>query len=216
MHRLEKYIREPVNGLTHSIGAILSVFGLLLLLDSALDHGSLTRLIAFGMFGFSMILLYTASSLYHSLHVKEKTIALLQRFDHSMIYVKIAGTYTPICLLVLEGEIRWVVFTAVWSVALFGILKKVFWPQAPHAISVVLYLVMGWMGVFLFPTLYEKLPLAFMIWIIAGGLSYTIGIIFFGLKRPALITRGIGSHEIWHLFVMAGTFSHFCAIYIYL
>lgn len=216
MHYLKRYIREPVNGLTHLIGALLSVVGLVLLLYDAISVASTNHIVAFTMFGLSMVLLYTASALYHSLNVKEKTIVLLQKLDHSMIYVLIAGSYTPICLIVLDDGWRWIVFTAVWSIALGGVLKKVFWMHAPRWLSLMLYLGMGWMGVFLFPTLYDKLPIAFLIWILSGGLAYTFGAIIYGLKKPDFIPGWFGHHEIWHLFVMAGTFSHFWAYYMYL
>lgn len=216
MKILHRYLREPVNGLTHLAGAILSVVGLILLLLEAVKEGSASHIVAFTMFGFSMALLYTASTLYHSLKVKEKTIALLQRLDHSMIYVLIAGTYTPICLIVLEGEFRWFVFISIWCVALIGIIKKFLWISAPHWLSIFLYLAMGWMGVFLFPTLFEKLPFSFLLWFITGGLAYTIGTILLGIEKPNPVPGWFGYHEIWHLFVMAGTFSHFWAIYQYL
>jgi len=216
MQLLKKYMREPINGLTHFAGAIFSIVGLVLLLMDASARGSVSHIVAFTMFGLSMALLYTASALYHSLKVKEKTIALLQRFDHMMIYVLIAGSYTPICLIVLEGDFRWFVFISVWSVALVGILKKFFWISAPHWITMFLYLAMGWMGVFLFPTLFEKLPIPFLLWIATGGLAYTLGSLILGLKKPDPLPGWFGYHEIWHLFVMAGTFSHFWAFYQYL
>ncbi len=216
MQFLKKHIREPVNGLTHGIGALLSVAGLVLLLYDAILQGAARHMVAFTIFGCSMVLLYTASALYHSLNVKKKTIHLLRKLDHSMIYVLIAGSYTPICLIVLDQEWKWVAFISVWSFAIGGILKKIFWIDAPEWLSLLLYLGMGWMGVLLFPTLFDKLPLAFLIWIAAGGLAYSIGAIFYGIKKPNPIPGWFGHHEIWHLFVMAGTFAHFWAFWWYL
>jgi hemolysin III len=216
MNQIKKYIREPVNGITHAAGAVLSVIGLILLLYKAIVAASVTKIVAFSIFGSSMILLYTASSLYHSINAKRKTIAFLQRLDHSMIYVLIAGSYTPICLLVLEGDWRWIVFGAVWLIALSGIIKKFIFHSIPGWVSTGIYLGMGWMGVLLFPAIFEKLPLDFLIWIIAGGLSYTVGAIIFGIKKPNPIPKWFGHHEIWHLFVMAGTFAHFWAFYCFL
>lgn len=216
MQFLKEHMREPVNGLTHLAGALLSVVGLVLLLMDAIKSGSASHIVAFSMFGLSMVLLYTASTLYHSLKVKEKTISLLRKLDHSMIYILIAGTYTPICLIVLEGNWSWIVFISVWSVALAGIIKKFFWITAPRWLSVVLYLGMGWMGVLLFPALFVKLPLAFLIWIVTGGLAYTLGAIIYGMEKPNPVPGWFGFHEIWHLFVLAGTFSHFWAFYQYL
>ncbi|PAU94694.1 hypothetical protein CK503_04265 [Aliifodinibius salipaludis] len=216
MKKLLNYIREPINTLTHGMGAILAVIGLAFLIYEALQSGSVSQLVAFSIFGLSMILLYTASSLYHALPVKQKTLELLQKLDHSMIYVLIAGTYTPICLLVLEGGWKWGFFATVWSLAIIGIIKKFLWMNAPRWLSTLFYLGMGWLAVIIFPTLIEKLPLAFLIWIALGGLAYTLGAVIYGIKKPNPIPNWFGHHEIWHLFVMAGTFSHFWAIYYYL
>lgn len=216
MKKLLNYIREPINTLTHGIGAILAVIGLAFLIYEALKSGSVSQLVAFSIFGLSMILLYTASSLYHALPVKQKTLELLQKLDHSMIYVLIAGTYTPICLLVLEGGWKWGFFATVWSLAIIGIIKKFLWMNAPRWLSTLFYLGMGWLSVIIFPTLMEKLPLAFLIWIGLGGLAYTLGAVIYGIKKPNPIPNWFGHHEIWHLFVMVGTFSHFWAIYYYL
>jgi len=216
MKKLLRYIREPVNSLTHGIGALLALVGLILLLYEAIQRGSISQIIAFSMFGLSMVLLYTASSLYHALPVKEKTLALLQKLDHSMIYVLIAGTYTPICLLVLDGSWKWGLFITIWGLAIIGIIKKFLWMNAPRWLSTAFYLGMGWLAVIIFPTLAEKLPLAFLVWIAIGGLAYSVGAVIYGLKKPNPIPNWFGHHEIWHLFVLAGTFSHFWAIYYYL
>ncbi|MEL7833176.1 PAQR family membrane homeostasis protein TrhA [Fodinibius sp. Rm-B-1B1-1] len=216
MKKIFTNIREPVNTLTHAAGAVLAVIGLVLLVFEAIQSGSISHLIAFSIFGLSMILLYTASSLYHALPVKKKTLELLQKLDHSMIYVLIAGTYTPICLLVLEGGWKWGLFTTIWSLAIIGIIKKFLWMNAPRWLSTLFYLGMGWLAIIIFPTLMEKLPMAFLVWIGIGGLAYTLGAIIYGIKKPNPIPNWFGHHEIWHLFVMAGTFSHFWAIYYYL
>lgn len=216
MSFLKRYIREPVNGITHGLGALLSLVGLILLLYEAFLGESLSHIIAFSIFGVSMILLYTSSSLYHSLPVKEKTLKFFQKLDHSMIYVLIAGSYTPICLIVLDGSWKWGILITVWSLALLGITKKFVSMKTPRWLSTVLYLGMGWMGVILFPDLFNKLPIAFLGWIIAGGLAYSLGAVIYGLEKPNPIPEWFGHHEIWHLFVLAGTFSHFWAFYAYL
>ena len=216
MDRIKNYMREPVNGLTHFLGAVLAFGGLILLLDEAVTRGTFSHVVAYSIFGSSMVLLYGASSLYHSLHADEEIISLLQRIDHSMIYVLIAGTYTPICLIVLDDAVGWTFLAIVWSIALGGIIKKFLYPSLPHAFSVFLYFLMGWAGVLLFPTLLDKLPVAFLLWIGVGGLSYTVGAIIFGIQKPDPVPGWFGFHEIWHLFVMAGTSAHFWAIYHYL
>lgn len=216
MNTIKKYIREPVNGITHGVGAILAFVGLILLLYDAVVLDSVSHIVAFSIFGASMVLLYTSSSLYHSLPVQEKTLAFFQKLDHSMIYVLIAGSYTPVCLIVLEGSWRWGLFITVWSLAILGIVKKFMSMTTPRWISTLLYLGMGWMGVVMFPELTEKLPLSFLAWIIAGGLAYSLGAVIYGIKKPNPIPDWFGHHEIWHLFVLAGTFSHFWAFYCYL
>ncbi|WP_138431087.1 PAQR family membrane homeostasis protein TrhA [Fodinibius saliphilus] len=216
MKKITKYIREPVNSITHGAGAILAIVGLAFLLYEAIKKGSVSHIIAFSMFGLSMVLLYSSSSLYHALRVKEKTLELFRKLDHSMIYVLIAGTYTPICLLVLDGSWKWGLFSTIWCLAAIGIIKKFLWMNAPRWLSTVFYLAMGWLAVIIFPTLLDKLPLAFLIWIGLGGLAYTLGAVIYGIKKPDPIPNIFGFHEIWHLFVMLGTFSHFWAIYWYL
>ncbi len=213
---MKQYIREPVNGITHGIGAILALVGLILLVYEAASHNSLSHIVAFSIFGASMVLLYTSSSLYHSLPVKEKTLLWLQKLDHSMIYVLIAGSYTPVCLIALEGSWKWIILITVWSLALLGIIKKMVYMKTPSWTSTLLYLGMSWMAVIMFPTLAEKLPMAFLGWIIAGGLAYSFGAIIYGMEKPNPIPEWFGHHEIWHLFVLAGTFSHFWAFYSYL
>ncbi|MDZ7716462.1 MAG: hemolysin III family protein [Balneolaceae bacterium] len=213
---MKKYIREPVNGLTHGVGALLAMIGLILLLYDAIMSGSPKHIVAFSIFGVSMVLLYMASSLYHSLNAKEKTLTLFKKLDHSMIYVLIAGSYTPVCLLVLEGNWKWGLFITIWALAFIGIIKKFIWTNASRWISTLFYLGMGWLAVITFPTLWERLPAAFMIWLGVGGLAYTVGAVIYGIKKPNLIPEWFGFHELWHLFVLAGTFSHFWAFYQYL
>lgn len=216
MNRLKKYIREPVNGITHAIGALLGLIGLIMLLYNAIVAESITKIIAFAIFGTSMVLLYTSSSLYHSLQAKERTLEFFRKLDHCMIYVLIAGSYTPVCLLVLDESWRWIIFSAVWLVAFIGIGKKFIWLTVPKWLSTAFYLAMGWVGVLLFPIMAARLPAAFLIWVVAGGLSYTIGAIIYGIEKPNPIPEWFGHHEIWHLFVMGGTFSHFWAFYWFL
>jgi hemolysin III len=172
-------------------------------------------MIAFSVFGASMVLLYTSSSLYHSLKAKEKTLELFRKLDHSMIYVLIAGTYTPVCLLLLEGSWKWSMLITIWSLTLIGIVKKFLW-DPPRWLSTSFYLAMGWLAVVLFPAIWDKLPLAFLGWIAAGGVAYSIGAVIYGLRKPDPFPHWFGFHEIWHLFVMAGTFSHFWAFYQFL
>lgn len=192
---------------------LLSAVGWSLLLLEAFAHDSLTQIIAFSIFGLSLILLFSASTCYHGLRVKDKTLRLLQKIDHCMIYVLIAGTYTPICLIVLEGGWKWSSLSLIWILALIGILQKMFFKNIPPWFSTAYYLLMGWLGVIILPILFIKLPLNFIIWLVAGGLVYTIGAFVYALHNPNLICGRFGSHELWHLFVLAGAFCHFWAVY---
>jgi hemolysin III len=207
---------EPVSGYTHAAGALASIVGLVFLLHKAVVMGNATHITAFSIFGTSMILLYSASALYHLLPVSDKARVWLRKLDHAMIYVLIAGTYTPVTLLVLDGAWSWGMFFGIWGLALIGITVKLAWFNAPRWISTVFYLFLGWLAVIMIPELIELSSIGFLTWIGIGGAAYTIGAIIYGTKKPDPIPNVFGFHEIWHLFVMAGTFAHFWAIYDYI
>lgn len=204
---MKKRLREPVSGLTHLAGVLLAVVGLVVLLATA--AGRTDRLVAFGVFGFSLISLYSASTLYHLLPLSPPGVAWLRRVDHMTIFVLIAGTYTPICLLALDGAWRVGLLGLVWGLALLGVLLKLLWMDAPRWLSVALYLAMGWVAVVAAPAIFRALPAAGVAWILAGGVVYSVGAIIYGLKRPNLVPGVFGFHELWHLFVMAGSACHF-------
>ena len=208
----KKRFREPVNGLTHLAGGLIASVGLIVLLARAASEGRVDQLVAFGIFGFSLIALYTASALYHLLPLSPVGIARLRRVDHISIFVLIAGTYTPFCLLALDGRWRVGLLGFVWGLALCGILLKVHWMDAPRWLSVALYLGMGWVSVIAAPALFRALPAGGMAWVLAGGLVYSAGALIYGLKRPNPMPGVFGFHELWHLFVMAGSACHFWAV----
>lgn len=212
-------IREPVNALTHSVGAVLSVIGLLVLLAVAIGHDSARQVVAFSIFGGSLVAMYSASAFYHSFRLSERGIAHLRRIDHVMIYVLIAGTYTPVCLLLLRGRLGLGLLIAVWALAAIGTVQKIAWMHAPTWLSTGLYLGMGWIGVLMVRPLLAAAPPGFFLWLLAGGLFYSLGAVLFAMEWPRATTgaqpRIFGSHEIWHLFVMAGSFSHYWAILAY-
>jgi hemolysin III len=210
--RTKKIFREPVNGLTHVAGGLLAAAGLIVLLATAVSAGRLDQLVAFGVFGLSLISLYTASALYHLLPISPSGIARLRRLDHITIFVLIAGTYTPFCLLALDDAWRWGLLALIWALALCGILLKLFWMDAPRWLSVVLYLGMGWVAVVAAPALFRAVPPGGMAWVLAGGLTYSAGALVYGLKRPNPLPGVFGFHEVWHLFVMAGSACHFWAV----
>jgi hemolysin III len=205
----KKRLREPVNGLTHLVGALLAFVGLIVLLASA---GRVNQIVAFGIFGLSLIALYAASALYHLLPLSPRGTARLRRLDHMMIFVLIAGTYTPFCLLALEGGWRVGLLGLIWGLALCGVLLKLFWMGAPRWLSVALYLGMGWIALVAAPALFRVMPAGGMAWVLAGALVYSAGALIYGLKRPNPVPGVFGFHELWHLFVMAGSACHFWAV----
>jgi len=209
---MKNRFREPVNGLTHLVGGLLASVGLGLLLATAARAGRMDQLVAFGIFGFSLIALYTASALYHLLPLSPAGVARLRRVDHMSIFVLIAGTYTPFCLLALDGGWRVALLGIVWGLALGGILLKLFWMDAPRWLSVALYLGIGWVAVIAAPALFRAVPAGGMVWVMAGALIYSAGALIYGLRRPNPMPGVFGFHELWHLFVVAGSACHFWAV----
>ena len=212
----KQYLREPVNGLIHLAGGLLASGGLIVLLATATSTGRMDQLVAFGIFGFSLIALYTASALYHLLPLSPLGVARLRRVDHMSIFVLIAGTYTPFCLLALDGGWRVGLLVLVWGLALCGVLLKLLWMDTPRWLSVALYLGMGWVAVVAAPALLRTVPAGGMAWVLAGGLVYTAGALVYGFKRPNPMPGTFGYHELWHIFVVAGSACHFWAVLRYI
>jgi hemolysin III len=210
--RPKKRLREPINGITHAAGGLLAALGLGVLLATAASSGRLDQLVAFGVFGLSLIALYAASALYHLLPLSPSGVARLRTLDHMAIFVLIAGTYTPFCLLALDGAWRWGLLALIWGLALCGVLLKLLWMDASRWLSVLLYLGMGWVAVIAAPALLRAVPPDGITWILAGGLVYSAGALIYGLKRPNLLPGTFGFHEVWHLFVIAGSACHFWAV----
>jgi hemolysin III len=210
--RTKKRLREPINGITHAAGGLLAALGLGVLLATAASTGRLDQLVAFGVFGLSLIALYAASALYHLLPLSPSGVARLRTLDHMAIFVLIAGTYTPFCLLALDGVWRWGLLALIWGLALCGVLLKLLWMDASRWLSVVLYLGMGWVAVIAAPALFRAVPPDGITWMLAGGLVYSAGALVYGLKRPNPVPGTFGFHEVWHLFVIAGSACHFWAV----
>jgi len=208
-------LREPMNGFTHFIGIILSTIGTILLISLTLHPYKPYHLISFTIFGFGMILLYSTSTLYHWLKLPESGVKKLRKADHIMIFIYIAATYTPVCIVALRGSLGWGLLAAVWCIALGGIMIKIFWMNAPRWLSTVIYILMGWLAVIVIYPLINVLQLEALIWLFMGGLFYTIGAVIYALKKPDPYPGLLGFHEIFHLFVMFGSFSHFWLIYRY-
>ena len=197
-------------------GVLLACVGLLVLLARATSAGRTDQIVAFGIFGLSLVALYSASTLYHLLPLSPTGVARLRRVDHMMIFVLIAGTYTPFCLLALDGAWRVGLLGVIWSLALCGVLLKIFWMGTLRWLSVALYLGMGWVAVIAAPALFVAVPAGGMIWVLGGGLLYTAGALIYALKRPNPAPGTFGFHELWHLFVVAGSACHYWAVLRYL
>lgn len=207
--------REPFNTYSHFAGAVVAAVWLYFLVKVASGTPPAYQ-ISFFIYGVSVILMFLSSAIYHSLNVRAKYEIILQQIDHIMIYIVIAGSYTPICVISLDGGWQLGMLLGVWFFALAGVLKKTFWMNAPRWLSTSIYLFMGWAAIIIFPQLWDFLPRPFTYWIAIGGLFYTFGALIYGFGRPDPFPGTFGSHEIWHLFVIAGAFSHFWAIYKYL
>ncbi|MDF2532452.1 MAG: hemolysin, partial [Clostridia bacterium] len=179
-------MREPVSGLTHLIGAVLSAIGLILMIYYAASEGTVWHIVSFSIFGGSLILLYTASTLYHLLNISEKGVRVLRKIDHMMIYILIAGTYTPICLIPLRGGWGYSMLITIWGIAITGIIMKLLWFDAPRWLYTVFYLVMGWLIVIALWPIAKAVPIAGLMWLVAGGLLYSIGAVIYGTKWPRI------------------------------
>lgn len=211
------YIREPMNGFTHLFGAILAFVGLLAMVIKASMTSSMTALsiAAVIIFGMSMILLYSASATYHMVVARDQVIAFLRRIDHSMIFVLIAGTYTPFCLISLNGTLGWALFFIIHSLAIVGVLYKLIWFQLPRWLSTALYITMGWLVVFFSSPLADVLSTNGMILLISGGVLYTVGGVIYGTKPKFLEFKHMGFHEIFHIFILLGSLAHYLCVYLY-
>lgn len=209
-------IREPGSAITHFIAMILAVLAGFPLLAKA-SHDSNACVVAMFIFIFSMILLYAASTIYHSVNLSDKIIKVFRKIDHMMIFVLIAGSYTPVCILVLDHKTGYPLLAAVWTLAMAGIIIKALWITCPKWFSSLIYIAMGWLCMFVFGPLVNSIPKAAFYWLLAGGVIYTVGGIIYALKLPIFNAKhsAFGSHEIFHLFVMGGSFCHFVFMYQY-
>lgn len=211
-------IREPGSALTHFIAMLLALCAAVPLLVRAAVHSGVKSLTAMTVFMISMVLLYAASTIYHSINCSGRILRIFRKMDHMMIFILIAGTYTPVCLLTLPKPSGLMLLAAVWGIALVGIFIKGFWITCPKWFSSVLYIAMGWSCLSVLGQLFSLLPLHAFLWLLAGGLIYTAGGIIYALRLPLFDARHpmFGLHEIFHLFVMAGSLCHFVFMFCYL
>lgn len=208
--RIGKYspTEEKINIITHASGLVFGVVALILLIMRALKYGDTLHVITFIVFGLSMILLYTASTLYHS--AKDMSLrAKFQVFDHTSIYILIAGTYTPFTLIVLQGTLGWVLFGIIWSLALGGVILKLFFTGRFDLLLTIMYVLLGWIVVVALKPLIANLATEGVILLFAGGIAYTLGAVIYAIKKIP------GNHAFFHFFVLLGTLCHFLSIYFY-
>ncbi len=209
-------LREPVNGLTHLLGIPLSITALILLVYFAVQHATAAHIVAFSIYGTSLVLLYTASTLYHLLPLAKKGVKFLRRIDHMMIYVLIAGTYTPLCLIALRGVWGYTMLVVIWVIAAVGIVLKVVWFNAPRWLSALSYLLMGWLVAITIPQLIQTVSPGGLAWLAAGGILYTVGAILYATKWPKLPLKHFDFHAVFHIFILLGSFSHFILMFRYI
>lgn len=209
------YIKDPGSAITHFIGMIMAIFAAVPLLIKASHRPEPIYLASLTIYILSLILLYAASTIYHTFGKSKKVTTILKKIDHMMIFVLIAGSYTPICLLVLEKPLGIYLLLLVWGIALVGIVIKGFWVYCPKWVSSILYIGMGWTCVLAFTQILNSLSTEAFRLLLAGGIIYTAGGVLYACKFSLFNQRfpNFGSHEIFHLFVMAGSFCHFAVMY---
>lgn len=210
-------IKDPWSALTHFVGMLLALAATAPLLVKAALSGDMMHVYAMTVFMVSMVLLYAASATYHAFGIGGRVYIILKKIDHMMIPVLIAGTYTPICLIVLKDGIGPVLFVTVWTMAIVSILIKAFWVTCPKWFSSVLYIGMGWLCVMGMGGIVQNLSRPAFLWLLIGGLLYTVGGIIYALRLPIFNAKhkAFGSHEIFHLFVMAGSVCHYVVMFGY-
>jgi len=203
------YHGERFNGISHLVGAALALAGMVVLVVLASLQGDLWKIVSFSIYGASLFLLYTLSTLYHSLRGRAKQI--FKKLDHVAIYLLIAGTYTPFTLVTLRGTWGWTLFVIIWSLAIVGIIVDSLHREGSRAIQMVIYLLMGWLILVAMYPLIQALPKGGLVLLVLGGVFYTSGIIFYALDG-----KMNHAHGIWHLFVLAGSISHYLAVLLYI
>lgn len=210
-------IREPGSAITHFIAMMMAVFATVPLLVKAGIQSGWENFLAMAIFMGSMILLYGASATYHSVDLTGRSLRVFRKLDHMMIFVLIAGSYTPVCLIVLGGKLGYTLLALVWGIAAVGMLVKACWITCPKWFSSVIYIAMGWVCVLVFGPLLKTLSAPAFLWLLVGGIIYTVGGVIYALKLPIFNAKHkfFGSHEVFHLFVMGGSICHFIFMYLY-
>jgi hemolysin III len=202
--------REPFNGLSHLAGAVAACLGQIVLL--VVGWPVTAKVISVVVYGLSLVALFSASAAYHLAKVKPATMQILRKLDHSAIFLLIAGTYTPFCLVAFTGFYRWGLLAIIWSCAFSGILVKVLYIRAPRWLNAIMYVLMGWLCIIAAPQMSSVLPVSAIAWLIIGGVVYTLGAVVYATKLFNLRPGKFGFHEVWHIFVILGALAHFTAV----
>lgn len=211
------HLKDPGSAITHGIGAILSLLAIYPLLKKTFLGVNREHIMSITIFILSMVILYTASTMYHSVHCSVKKEIILRKLDHAMIFILIAGSYTPICRIVLAGKTGTILLTFVWGLSILGILFKMFWINCPKYLSSILYITLGWACVFAFIPIIHSLQTPAFLLLLIGGILYTVGGVIYAIKPPIFqIAKYFGNHEVFHIFVMLGSLCHFLVVYLFL
>ena len=203
-------LREPVNGLTHLGGAIAAFFGQIALL--VVGWSGTAKIISLLVYGLSLITLFSASATYHLIKARPAVLQILRKLDHSAIFLLIAGTYTPFCIIAFTGFFRWGLLVIIWTFALVGIMVKIFYVKAPRWLNAAVYVVMGWLCISAAGQMPSTLPVSSMVWLIIGGVVYTLGAVVYATKIFDFAPGKFGFHEVWHIFVLLGAIAHFVSV----
>jgi hemolysin III len=204
--------REPVSGLTHLGGVIAAIIGEIALLIATWSEKA--EVVSILIYGLSLITLFSASTAYHLTRANSNIIQILRIFDHSAIYLLIAGTYTPFCILAFRGFFHWSMLVIIWSFALVGIAVKIFYVNAPRWLNAAIYVVMGWLGISAAGQIPLVLPVSSIVWLIVGGVIYTLGAVVYATKIFNFIPEKFGFHEVWHILVLVAAAAHYIAVMI--
>jgi hemolysin III len=203
-------LREPVNGLTHLGGAIAALFGQIALL--IIGWSGMARIVSILVYGLSLMALFSASAAYHLAKARPAILQTLRKLDHSAIYLLIAGTYTPFCIIAFIGFFRWGLLSIIWTIALAGIVVKIFYVKAPRWLNAAVYVGMGWLCFSAIGQMPTALPVSVMVWLMVGGVVYTLGAVIYATKIFNFVPGKFGFHEVWHIFVLLGALAHFVAV----
>jgi hemolysin III len=211
---MQKTLREPVSSWIHLVSGVLAVFGLVLLV--ILGWGNLLKDTTLVVYGLTLILMFASSTIYHSVNTSDGVLLRLRKLDHSAIYLLIAGTYTPICLFFFTGFWKLPFLGIIWLFGLTGVLVKLFVINAPRWVTAGIYLVMGWLSIFAISEMIRSMPAGALIWLLAGGVCFTVGAAIYISKKLDFIPNVFGFHEVWHIFVTLGCLCHFILISVYI